>query len=616
MTKENSILTIDIGGASLKMAEFAAAPSGDTVVLERYAVKEMPAELAESNFAEAFAQTFQEMLAENAFVSRRVRISISSLHAFQRLSKLPPLMGNRTRAAQVVEGEAKLTVPYPLEEVIWDYQLIKHTKVFEVEAENPEDEENGEAEKVTETVEELEAFFVAIKDDLATALATTLLDADMEVLSIEVAPTAMYNAARANMFGENSCDMILDLGGKGSNLIIMDGNRVFVRAIPIGGSTITQQIAKEFNIGIEDAEEMKRKHGFVALGGAYEDSDSEVAATISKIARNVMTRLHGEINRSINAWRSMHGGNRPEALFITGGSSIIPYIPHFLNEKLNLEVSFLNTFPVVSISENIDKQELLEVAHLFPPLIGLAIRHIRTCPIEIALTPKIIQITRDLQRKKPFFYASACCALLCMLVFYQGLRARTRHDKKLEELAGDQINRHEAVAKQIKSQERSLSDVEDRYKYLANVANARAGWVEVFNDLQKYTPSNMWFTQIDGVKEYADESTEQQQMNPGMDPGMDPAMDPGMDPSMMENMGPAEAPNEVAWIRLRGHAMPLKSDVSIENEFLERIGNSGLFNKNDKGAVEHKHIQLDMTSNTNNVTSFVIYLKLKNTIKQ
>ncbi len=411
MIKGNTVLTIDVGGACLKMAEFSVGINNDSVTLEKYAVKELSAELAESDFPAAFAEAFNAAMVENQFTARQVRVAFSSMHAFQRLSKLPPLIGNRTRVAQVVEGEAKLTVPYPLDEVLWDYQLIQYTREFQIEA---EPDENGElpSEPMTDTVEELEALFVAIKDDLSTAIATTLLDADMEVLSIEVSPTAIYNAARANMFGEETCDMILDLGGRGSNLIIMDGNRVFTRAIPIGGNTITQQIAKEFNIGFEDAEEMKRKHGFVALGGAYEDSDSEVAATISKIARNVMTRLHGEINRSINAWRSMFNGNRPEALFISGGSSIMPYTPHFLNEKLHLEVSFLNTFPVINISENIDKQVLLEVAHLFPPMIGMAVRHIRTCPVEISLIPKIIRTTRDLQQKKPYFYASAVCALL------------------------------------------------------------------------------------------------------------------------------------------------------------------------------------------------------------
>jgi len=649
MIKENTILTIDVGGACLKMAEFSIGPNGDNITLERYAVKELSTELAENNFAAAFAVAFNDLMRENDFVSHQVRVSISSLYAFQRLSKLPPLLGNRSRTAQVVEGEAKLTVPYPLEEVLWDYQLIKHTKVFEIESE--EGSESGEV--LTDTVEELEALFVAIKDDLATAICTTLLDADMEVLSVVVAPTAMYNAAKANMFGEETCDMILDLGGRGSNLIIMDGNRMFVRSIPIGGHTITQQIAKEFSIGFDDAEEMKRKHGFVALGGAYEDSDSEVAATISKIARNVMTRLHGEVNRSINAWRSMHGGNRPEALFITGGSSIIPYVPHFLNEKLGLEVSFLNTFPVVNISETIDKQQLLEIAHLFPPMVGLAIRHIRTCPVEIALIPKIIRTTRDLQQKKPYFYMSAICALLCLLVFFGGVSARTQYDKRLEALAKGELDSKKEIADRIKKQMRNLNEIQDQYNGLMDLAKARTGWMDVLNELQKYTPSNMWFTQIDGIKEYKLESDNKNQdgMMPGMDPGMmdpgmmppgavgpmpgagapmapgvpgapgapmDPGMmDPGMmDPMMMDMYGPPPVPNEVAWLRLKGHSLVMdgQSHVGVEDKFKENLKNSELFDMSDPA--NFKSPALTVTMGKNNITSFVIYVKLKNTIKQ
>ena len=615
MIKENTVLTIDVGGACLKMAEFSVGINNDSVTLEKYAVKELSAELAESDFPAAFAQAFAEAMAENQFTAHQVRVAISSMHAFQRLSKLPPLIGNRSRVAQVVEGEAKLTVPYPLDEVLWDYQLIQYTREFEVES---EPDENGElpAEKVTDTVEELEALFVAVKDDLATAICTTLLDADMEVLSVEVSPSAMYNAARANMFGEETCDMILDMGGRGSNLIIMDGNRVFTRAIPIGGNTITQQIAKEFNIGLEDAEEMKRKHGFVALGGAYEDSDSEVAATISKIARNVMTRLHGEINRSINAWRSMFNGNRPEALFISGGSSIIPYTPHFLNEKLHLEVSFLNTFPVINISENIDKQVLLEVAHLFPPMIGMAVRHIRTCPVEISLIPQIIRTTRDLQQKKPYFYASAVCALLCLLVFYGGVSARTLYDRRLESMASEQLNNAQRIADQIKQQMRARGRAEGEYNDLKRIADERVAWVDVLNDLQKCTPSNMWFTEIDGVREYqTDDPAANRPAMPEEEPGMEPGMDPGMGPEG-EEAGPPPVNNEVAWLRLKGHSLVMNIDDprGVEDYFREKLKQSKFFNMEE--AANFKNPRLTVNAGKNNVTSFVIYLKLKNPIKQ
>ena len=621
MIKDTSVLTIDVGGNCLKVAEFFVGENNDSIALVKYAIKEFPQELAEANFAEAFRQTFSEILQENEFSSTQVRVAISSLHAFQRLSKLPPLLGNSAKAAAIVEGEAKLTVPYPLDEVLWDYQLIKHTKVFEVEAEATEDQE-APAEKITETVEELEALFVAVKEDLAGEIASVLLDADFEVLSIEVSPTAIYNAARANMYGEEYCDMILDLGGRGSNLIILDGNRLFIRAIPIGGNTITQQIAKEFSIGFEDAEEMKRKHGFVALGGAYEDSDSEVAATISKIARNVMTRLHGEINRSINAWRSMHSGNRPQRLFISGGSSIIPYVPHFLTEKLRLEVNFLNTFPVINIAESVDKQALQESAHLFPPMIGMAIRHVRTCPVEIALVPKVIQAARDLARRKPYFYLSAACALLLLLVFYGGVSANSFFHKRLTENNAHTLQEAQQAKQMLRGAKNTLDEHKGIYEALRDAARNRNRWTKILNELQNCTPKHMWFTQIDGVTAFEDPSAEQQSAPPADDMGMDA---PPEDPMMEESSGPSAPPQEVKWLRLKGHSLVMTDDNSkaVEDIFLGNLleaskKEDGVFNvrKEENRTNGYKIPALTLGSGNDNVTSFVIYVELKNSIQQ
>src|SRR5690606_25181749 len=156
---------------------------------------------------------------------------------------------------------ARQNVPFPMEEVIWDYQLI------------------GSDE------EELEVMFAVIKNDIVDGVIRAVTDLDLQPELVDFAPAALYNAARANYVGEEECAMLLDIGGRCTNLLFLDGERFFARAIPIAGFTITQQIAKEFGISTDEAEILKRRHGFVALGGAYEEPESEVAATISKIIR-------------------------------------------------------------------------------------------------------------------------------------------------------------------------------------------------------------------------------------------------------------------------------------------------------------------------------------------
>ena len=185
------------------------------------------------------------------------------------------------------------------------------------------------------------------------------------------------------MVGEENCEMILNIGGRCSTLIFIDQGSYFERTLAIAGNTITQQISKEFGVSLKEAEDLKRRHGFVALGGAYEDPDSEVAAIISKIIRNVMTRLHGEINRSINLYRAQQKGRKPEKLYLAGGSSVMTYTPRFFSEKLKIPVEYLNPFQITAIADDVDKDALSEVAHVFSEVIlycinggiSIALRH-------------------------------------------------------------------------------------------------------------------------------------------------------------------------------------------------------------------------------------------------
>lgn len=65
-----------------------------------------------------------------------------------------------------------------------------------------------------------------------------------------------------------------------------------------------------------------------------------------------MTRLHGEVSRSINVWRSQHGGHQPSRILLSGGGSTMLYITDFFNEKLRLPVEYLNTFGAITIDDS------------------------------------------------------------------------------------------------------------------------------------------------------------------------------------------------------------------------------------------------------------------------
>ncbi|MDD3886307.1 MAG: pilus assembly protein PilM [Victivallaceae bacterium] len=493
MAKENTILAIDVGGDNLKMAEFTF-PAGGGVTLTKFAFQRFD-EPDDDNGA-AFALAYRSMLAEHGFSATHVRLSLSGRMAFSRLSKLPPLMGNTGAIGRVVEYEARQTVPYAMSEVVWDYQLLLHSW----QDQRVEEQEDGTKLETTENHEEYEALFVAVKTDQITRYTDVIEDSGREILSVEIAPTALYNAARgSSQCRPDECVLMLNIGGRGSSLVIADHNRIFMRNIPIAGDSITSLVAKEYSISTEEAEELKLRHGFVALGGAYEEPESAVAATISKISRNVMTRLHGEVSRSINVWRAQHGGNAPTRVLLSGGCSTMMYMTDFFQEKLRLPVEYLNTFGAVVIGDGVDKEELQTVAPMFQELIGESFRNVTDCPIGISLIPPSIRSQRELDRKKPYLYISALLLVVCLAIFTVGVSKRMRFDQVRVERVGDSVKSTSAKSEEVKRLVKDLDGAKARYQSFRAHLDERNQWTDMLNELQGMIPNTMWLVAVEGT---------------------------------------------------------------------------------------------------------------------
>ena len=74
MAKENTVLTIDVGGDNLKMAEFVFPPGG-AIMLRKFAFRKLE-EQEGMTPEEVFARNYREMLAEGGFVAKSVRLSV------------------------------------------------------------------------------------------------------------------------------------------------------------------------------------------------------------------------------------------------------------------------------------------------------------------------------------------------------------------------------------------------------------------------------------------------------------------------------------------------------------------------------------------------------------
>ena len=465
MFKSKRILALDVGASDLKLAEFIPQKSGG-VELIRYAVGALELDPhSEEDRHALITSTLQTMLTENGIKPGPVLISVAGQSVFSKFVKLPPT--DRDKIHQIVQFEAQQNVPFPIDEVVWDYQLI------------------GSG------VGELDVMLAAIKTDIIQQLFVCIEAAGLEPELVDVAPMALYNATRYNYSELPACTLVVDMGARSTDLIFIERGRVFNRSIPVAGNAITQQIMQEFNLAFADAEEMKKAHAFVAFGGAYEGHKSEVVDKVSKSVRSIMTRMHAEILRSINFYRGQQSGEAPTQVLLAGGTSVIPYTDTFLKEKLSIDVDYLNPFANVTVSAAIPAEQIGRSAHVMGQVVGLALRRRMPCPIEINLLPPAKAAERAFRRKQPIFLLAILGIILTVGVWavYFSKMAQLARDRY--SALHDNAEKLATVEARLRGQENQVKTVQSKLSRLQNLARLRTQWLEVLNQIRSCMPEGM-----------------------------------------------------------------------------------------------------------------------------
>lgn len=381
MLNTKSFLTVDFGAGSLKLAEFEVNEAGG-LRLKQYSITPLGAEGAQETTREAVVlKALQAVMAEKGVKAKTVNVCAPGFHVFSKFVKLPPV--DAGKVTQIIEYEARSNVPFPLEEVVWDYQIL------------------GSAPSG-----ELEVLLVAIKADVVEGLFRVTETAGLHLQLTDVSPAALCNAFRFSYGDLEDCTMLLDIGAKTSNLLFFEKGKVFSRSINLGANSITQDFANEGKLKFDAAEKLKIDEGFVSLGGAYEEPENAHQAAISKIARQFMTRLHIQVNQTMQFYRGQQGGSAPQRLFLSGGASIMPYTAQFFAEKLNVPVEYFNPLRNVQIDPGINLEELARSAHSLGEVVGLALRNLAHCPVELNLMPDSTLKWQAFNQKKPYFIAS------------------------------------------------------------------------------------------------------------------------------------------------------------------------------------------------------------------
>lgn len=477
MADPNSIAVISLGSQRVSGAVFGKTSGGD-LVLKRYEIVELDGDpsMDVSRLTQMKA-ALGELVAKLKIKGLKTWCSVPGHPVFSRFVKLPPVQGDKL--AQIVEFEARQNVPWQLDEVSWDYEVVAKSDVGEIEV-----------------------VLAAMKREPLNEMHQEVVSTGVKVIGMDVGPLALYNAFRYSYPDVDEPVLVVDMGARSTNLVFVDGDRFFTRNLLVGGAAVSNAIAKEFGIPFAEAESQKRAQGFVALGGAVEDHPDEGVNAMSKVMRNSMSRLHAEIMRTITFYRSQQGGSAPKRVFLAGGGSGTGYIAEFFTEKLKLPVEVFNGLRGVQTDRGVSADAAQIDAPAFGELVGLALRGMGSCPCEIELVPDALASARDAARRAPALILAGLClfgALGASIFWFKKADEVVKERASAMQNASVELTR---LAGEIRQLDIRQEELRVRSAQLEQAVTDRSWWAHLLNDLnQQFDNDLIWLPVIEVLKD-------------------------------------------------------------------------------------------------------------------
>lgn len=233
---------------------------------------------------------------------------------------------------KIVAFELSQKMPFPLADLIWDYQII---------------DDDGVEEEVL-------AF--AVKPEVAENFSEKMLALGLTPKQITPAQVLDYSAIRGVIgeADEQSEVLTINIGAKSTNLLFVNPTGFLIRTITIGGNALSQNISDALGIGFEKAEKLKK--GYFAQEITLSEDDPSVGI-IQSASNQFLARISQEITRSIVTYKRLKKGKSPQKIFLTGRGALLPNLAQYLIESQQLQVEYFDPLSSVimgtSISERI-----------------------------------------------------------------------------------------------------------------------------------------------------------------------------------------------------------------------------------------------------------------------
>lgn len=437
MASSNVCWGIELGAGAIKALKLVR--DGERLSVADFLVvpHKRPLSAPDVNEQDAMRIAIGELVTQRDLSKATVAISVPGHASFARFAKLPPV--EPKKVPEIVKFEAAQQIPFPIDDVEWDYQIFAN-----------EDEPDVEVGIFAVTRER-----VMEKLDLCA-------DVRMRPDCLALSPVALFNAIAYDLQLDNTSPgtVIIDVGTIATDLIVIDGGRLWIRTFPMGGHAFTEAIESSFKLNYAKAEKLKR------------DADtSKYKRQIFQAMRPAFADFGQEVQRSLQYYRQLHPESELTRVIGVGSTFRLPGLRKFLGQQLQIDVTRLEQFNQLSV-EGPQAAEFQSAALNFGTSYGLALQGLGLATIDANLIP--VKVVREAmwKRKTPWFAAAAGIALAAGAVsFYRPVMDAAAVEAASRSAEAKRIDEAKNLGNRLK---REWQEIEGSAQVGATAANVAA----------------------------------------------------------------------------------------------------------------------------------------------
>lgn len=344
--KRPPLVGIDISSSAVKVLELSK--TGEQFRVERYAVEPLPQNAVvehQITEVEQVADAVERAVKRSGTKCKHVAVAVPAAHVITKTIKMPAALSDQDRHTQI-EMEADHYIPYPLDEVNLDYNVLGPSES------NPE---------------EVDVLLAACRKEIVDDYLAVVQGPGLNPVVVDVETYAMENAysliaAHMPGGGMEKTVAVLDVGATTTNINAIHNNRsVYTRDHTFGGRQLTEEIQRRYGLSYEEAGLAKKQ------GGLPDNYQTDVL-------RPFMEAMCQEIMRALQFFYSSTPFNNVDQILLAGGCAQIPGIDELVAARIGVPTIVANPFASMALSSRVKPQLLSNDAPSLMISCGLALR--------------------------------------------------------------------------------------------------------------------------------------------------------------------------------------------------------------------------------------------------